>query len=388
MLILRVILFTYTSIFLFTHRAEAQQAPKNEFTFAILGDSQFNKTDVFNRIVNEVALLSPSFVIHVGDMILGKLKAKDTTMKQWARFKEQLKPLGNTPYYPVPGNHDVLSKKGVPLPYYEAYWGKLHYSFDYKNAHFTILNTNDGKEAQISATQVAWLEQDLQKSQKQQHRFVFFHHPIYRLKNFDQLHALFLKYKVKNVFYGHYHHYEYMERDGVQYVMTNCTGKTGTHYLESGTFPHFLLANVKDDQFSFAIIKAGSVLSPKMVRQEDNETFFLQRYGLKPKTVRFNQLKKIKEGYEVSFMISNPTSQDLTFYLQWDNPDGRWEVTPHLATQVFLKKKTRNHPVKFIFQRKDGSRSEGAYPTCTIKTMFKTSSGVWLTPEHKFRILD
>ncbi|HAS45821.1 MAG TPA: hypothetical protein DCS93_35395 [Microscillaceae bacterium] len=388
MLILRAILITYASVCICTQYTKAQQAPKNEFTFAILGDSQFNKTDVFNRIVNEVALLSPSFVVQVGDMILGKLKAKDTTMKQWARFKEQLKPLGNTPYYPVPGNHDVLSKKGKPLPYYESYWGKLHYSFDYKNAHFTILNTNDGKEAQIGPAQVAWLEQDLQKAQKQQHRFVFFHHPIYRLKNFDQLHALFLKYKVKNVFYGHYHHYEYMERDGIQYVMTNCTGKTGTHYLESGTFPHFLLATVKDDQFSFAIIKAGGVLSPKMVRQEDNETFFLQRYGLKPKAIRFSQLKKVKEGYEVSFMMSNPTSQDLTFYLQWDNPDGRWEVAPHLATQIFLKKKTRDHPVKFIFKRTDGSRPEGAYPTCTIKTMFKTSSGVWLTPENVFRIVD
>ena len=215
---------------------------------------------------------------------------------------------------------------------------------------------------------------------------MFFHHPIYRLKNFDRLHALFLKYKVKNVFYGHYHHYEYMERDGVQYVMTNCTGKTGTYFLESGTFPHFLLATVRDDKFSFAIIKAGSVLSPKKVYQKDNETYFLLRYGLKPKMVNFSKLKKSKDGYEVSFMMSNPTSQDLTFYLQWDNPDGRWEVSPHQATKVFLKKKTRDHPVKFIFKRKDGSRSEGAYPACTIKTMFRTSSGVWLTPENKFKI--
>ena len=161
MQILRIILSTCLGLLIFVNNIQAQKAPKNEFTFAILGDSQFNKTDVFNRIVNEVALLSPSLVVQVGDLITGKLKARDTTMKQWARFKEQIKPLRNIPYYPVPGNHDVLDKKGNPLPYYKEYWGKMYYSFNYKNAHFTILNTNDGKEAQIDEAQVAWLEKDL-----------------------------------------------------------------------------------------------------------------------------------------------------------------------------------------------------------------------------------
>lgn len=386
MLRLRTFIICLLLIAAFWPNTQAQKIPQNEFTFAILGDSQFNKTGVFNKIVNEVARISPSFVIQVGDLILGKLEGRDTTLKQWTRFKDQLAPLKDVPYYPVPGNHDVLDKKGKPLPYYKEYWGKLHYSFDYKNAHFTILNTNDEREARIGEAQIAWLEKDLKKAQSKAHRLVFFHHPIYRLKNFDQLHALFLKYQVKNVFYGHYHHYEYMERDGVQYVMTNATGKTGTNYLQSGTFPHFLLATVRDQKFSFAIIKAGSVLAPQTVYRQDNETFFLKRYGIKPQSVSFSRLKKTNRGYEVSFQMSNPTSQDLTFYLQWDNPDGRWEVYPHKATQVFLKKKTRDHAVTFTLRRTDQSRPEGAYPACTIKTMFKTSSGVWLTPTHQFRI--
>lgn len=364
----------------------AQKAPKTEFNFVILGDSQFTNPETFNKIINEVALVSPALVVQVGDLIKGKLKGRDTTMKQWARFKDQLLPLGKIPYYQVPGNHDVLDKKGKPLPYFKEYWGKTNYSFDYKNAHFTILNTNDVKESHIGEAQVAWLEKDLKKAQKKDHRFVFFHHPVYRLKNFDKLHALFLKYKVKNVFYGHYHHYEYMERDGIQYVMTNATGKMGTSFVQSGTFPHFLLATVRDNKFSYAIIKAGSVLPPKVVYKPDNETYLLNRYLLSPASANFSNLNKTSEGYEVSFNMSNSTSQDLNFYLEWDNPDGRWEVSPHKASQVFIKKKTRNQPVKFILKRKDKSRPEGAYPTCTIKTMFKTSSGVWLTPTSKFEI--
>ncbi|WP_299458689.1 metallophosphoesterase [uncultured Microscilla sp.] len=364
----------------------AQQTTKTEFSFVILGDSQFNTPALFNKIVNEVAQLSPAFVIQVGDLIKGKLQGKDTTLKQWARFKDQLLPLGNTPYYPVPGNHDVLDKKGNPLPYYKQYWGKTNYSFDYKNAHFTILNSNDGKEAQIGKAQIKWLEKDLRKAQNKAHRMVFFHHPIYTLKNHEQLHTLFVKYKVKNVFYGHRHHYEYQERDGIQYVMTNATGKSGTHELRSGTFPHFLLATVRDGKFSYAIIKAGSVLPPTMVYPRDNENFLLYYYLFKPKFAHFSQLKKTPEGYEVSFHMNNFTSQDLHFYLQWDNPDGRWEMSPHKATQVFLKKKTKGYPVKFVLKRIDQSRPEGKYPTCTVKTMFKTSNGAWLTPTHQFEI--
>jgi predicted phosphodiesterase len=364
----------------------AQKTPKTEFSFVILGDSQFNKPALFNKIINEVASLSPAFVIQVGDLIKGKLKGKDTTMRQWARFKDQLLPLGNTPYHPVPGNHDVLDKKGNPLPYYKQYWGKTHYSFDYKNTHFTILNSNDGEETRIGDKQIKWLEKDLKKAQKKAHRMVFFHHPIYIMKNYERLHALFVKYKVKNVFYGHRHHYEHMERDGIRYVMTNATGKMGTQELRSGTFPHFLLATVRDGQFSYAVIKAGSVLPPKAVIPSDNENYLLYAYLFKPKFARFSQLKKTAEGYEVSFQMNNLTSQDLNFYLQWDSPDGRWEVSPHKATQVFLKKKTKNHTVKFVLKRTDKSRPEGNYPTCTVKTMFKTSSGVWITPTYDFKI--
>ena len=364
----------------------AQKNPKTEFSFVILGDSQFTRPEVFNRIINEVARLSPSFVIQVGDLIKGKLKGRDTTMKQWARFKDQLVPLSKTPYYQVPGNHDVLDKKGKPLPYFKEYWGKTNYSFDYKNAHFTILNSNDGKEYNIGAKQIAWLEKDLKKAQKKDHRFVFFHHPIYVMKNFDELHALFLKYKVKNVFYGHRHHYEYLERDGIKYVMTNATGKMGTNFMRSGTFSHYLLATVRDNKFSYATIKEGSVLPNKMVYAKDNETFLLSRYLLDRTSVNFSSLKKTSEGYEVNFKMSNSTSQDLNFYLEWDDPDGRWEVSPHKATQVSIKKKTRNQPVKFFLKRKDKSRPEGKYPTCTIKTMFKTSSGFWLTPTSTFEI--
>ena len=58
----------------------------NEFTFAIIGDSQFNKPETFNRIIEQVAMLNPTLVIQVGDLISGKVKDKKETVR--SSFKE------------------------------------------------------------------------------------------------------------------------------------------------------------------------------------------------------------------------------------------------------------------------------------------------------------
>ena len=45
---------------------------ENEFSFMILGDSQFHYPEEFNQIVEEVALMNPALVIQVGDLINGR----------------------------------------------------------------------------------------------------------------------------------------------------------------------------------------------------------------------------------------------------------------------------------------------------------------------------
>ena len=62
----------------------APSVPKNEFTFVILGDSQFSHPEVFNRVIDQVALVNPSFVIQVGDMIRGYADTDHKFRAEWS----------------------------------------------------------------------------------------------------------------------------------------------------------------------------------------------------------------------------------------------------------------------------------------------------------------
>ena len=96
---------------------DAKPGPKparDEFSFVILEDSQFHHPDAFNRVIDEVALLNPAFVLQVGDMISGYVATDKEFRSEWDRFKTQISVLGDIPFYPVPGNHDVMDSAKVP----------------------------------------------------------------------------------------------------------------------------------------------------------------------------------------------------------------------------------------------------------------------------------
>jgi predicted phosphohydrolase len=104
---------------------------------------------------------------------------------------------------------------------YRETWGDLFYGFDYKNAHFTVLDTDQADALRsVSGEQLEWLRRDLRKTRRMAHRIVFYHRPIASLKNSGALHALFLEHKVTAVIYGHLHHYHHV-KDGIPYIMTN-----------------------------------------------------------------------------------------------------------------------------------------------------------------------
>ena len=149
--------------------------PEHEFTFVVLGDSQFHLPNTFNRLIDDIVHLYPAFVIQVGDMISGYVEDLDEFRAQWKRFHAQIAPLREIPFYPVPGNHDVLDSSHKPggEKIYKEVWGATYYSFDYRNAHFIVLNTDDREGSEIAGEQLEWLKRDLGGTRKQDHIFVF-----------------------------------------------------------------------------------------------------------------------------------------------------------------------------------------------------------------------
>jgi hypothetical protein len=109
----------------------------------------------------------------------------------------------------------------------------MHYSFNYGNVHFISIDTETGYPGAAEETkyvypcggfgagsypnQLAWLEADLQKANKERSLrpwiFVQGHHPMYQGSSVNtefqaSMEALFYKYGVDIYFSGHVHSYE------------------------------------------------------------------------------------------------------------------------------------------------------------------------------------
>ena len=95
------------------------------------------------------------------------------------------------PLFPIPGDHDVFTGTGDPKDrraeeLYKKYFGPLYYSFDYRDAHFICLYTDEALQSapHFSQTQLQWLQDDLAHS-KARNIFVFMHKPAWESRRRD-----------------------------------------------------------------------------------------------------------------------------------------------------------------------------------------------------------
>ncbi len=116
----------------------------------------------------------------------------------------------NTP--PIAGaeNKQILFKKSVG----DAYPQMANFSFDYGNAHWTVLDGNYYMDWSDEKTR-KWLIEDLKKAQSATWRFVSFHQPAFSIdlphgneQRMRMISDILSKYKVDMVFAGHAHCYE------------------------------------------------------------------------------------------------------------------------------------------------------------------------------------
>src|SRR5436305_8166871 len=120
--------------------APALWAAPESFRFIGLGDrTGENQPGVYEDVWREAAHTNPAFVIGVGDSIEGLNDANAEA--EWQRFNEAVAPWRRLPLYLAPGNHDIWSAASEKL--FQKYAGHPpHYSFDYAQAHFTILDNS------------------------------------------------------------------------------------------------------------------------------------------------------------------------------------------------------------------------------------------------------
>jgi Icc protein len=228
----------------------------DSFRFVLLGDRTGEPVGgVYDRVWKDAAGESPAFVVGVGDTIQGL--NDETAEAEWMRVEQTISAWSRFPLYLAPGNHDIWSERSEKL--FRKYSGHApHYSFDYRQAHFTILDNS--RSDQLSAAELTFLEEDLKAHKEQPLKFIVSHRPSWLLNavlgdpNFA-MHQIAMKYGARYVIAGHLHEMLHAELEGVTYISMVSAGghlRASAKY-EEGWFFGYAVVDVSGKNSEFRI---------------------------------------------------------------------------------------------------------------------------------------
>ena len=238
-----------------------------DITFLHLADPQSQSEAQYQRawanVVGTAFTLYPEadFIVNTGDMV-----DHGDNQKQWAwMFNTAADNLMSTYMMPASGNHEGHGTNAIdnyfvlPNAPEQDKTGGVYYSFDYNNAHFAVLNTENLNENEgLSDDQISWLKADMKNSDAQW-KFVTLHKAVYSQGSHyedddvcairEQLQVLMAELDIDMVFQGHDHVYmrtgslvnnaltpydtAYLNHGGKVYKTQ--VQPTGTTYVISGT---------------------------------------------------------------------------------------------------------------------------------------------------------
>lgn len=231
----------------------AKDANSDSFEFLTIADIQGMIQSMYDESHEAVSALLKDERVNTFDFILnaGDMCDNGKNFGQWGMALNTYQDLTiNTSVFFTSGNHEnntgamaryfnyTEMKDGAAQPISGEY-----YSFDYANAHFVVLNTNDATSDGLGAEQLAWLKNDLANTNAKW-KFVLMHKSLYSAGShaFDgeviamrtQLTKLFAENGVNVVFGGHDHSYTetyLVDKDGK--VVDKTDGK-GVRYTGDG----------------------------------------------------------------------------------------------------------------------------------------------------------
>jgi len=209
----------WSKIFHFDTVDNSPVVPTNTLRIAIIADegSSTDSQMVFNALTKADNRMNFNFLVLSGD-----LSYANGIQKYWDIWGRMIEPLASHfPWMMAPGNHEAIS---LFIPYNYRFtmpqngYDNLYYSFNYRNVHVIILNSESINEFHWS-TMYEWTKSDLRAVNRKVTPWVFaaFHHPWYCSNSAHSDSAWFMKdeyekvfndYHVDIVLQGHVHAYE------------------------------------------------------------------------------------------------------------------------------------------------------------------------------------
>ncbi len=200
--------------------ANAASSEKDDFFFVQLSDTHWGFTgpavnpDSAGTLKKAIAAVNglknqPDFIMFTGDLTQ---TTDDETerRKRLSEFREIVSQLKVKNVRFMPGEHDAGLDDGKA---FKEFFGKTHYSFDYKGVHFIVLDNVSDPSSSIGEAQLQWLGADLKRLGKDARIVVFTHRPLFDLMPDWDWHTrdgakaveLLMSYPNVTVFYGHIH---------------------------------------------------------------------------------------------------------------------------------------------------------------------------------------
>ena len=296
-------------------------APKSSeaFSFVVMSDRTGGHVEgEWAAAISQVNLLQPDFVICVGDLIEGYTQDKAELSRQWEEL-EALTGKLDMPFFYCPGNHDV-SNDVMLKTYVDRHGtnGKSYYSFDYRDCHFIVLDSNTAiRKNSFAEQQFAWLADDLRRSARAERVFVFFHHPyLENTELWPRLCALLPADKTI-IFNGHWHKLNFELAQGIPTYVLAATA-AGTH-LDSTEFRMFAQVTVDRGKSTIALVPLHQILPSEYARFAGSA---------RDVTVWSNTVVSAQGG-SFSLRQANPMSVPVTLDLKWQAQG--WTVEPATA---------------------------------------------------------
>jgi len=302
----------------------------------------------------------PAAVFCVGDLVQGYSRDHDVVRREHDDFLAIVERL-QMPFYPTPGNHDLVSGKRDSgdrsfADDYRARFGPLYYSVELDLASFVILNTEDG-DGQISPgfsdAQLAWLDRTLQKlAMRGKPMILLFHRPLWDHKPTrwdERVQPILVRHGVDYVIAGHYHALQALPpRDGIPYLLLGTCGGAADQHPLAGQLQHttYLVIDESGSIEPYHQI-AGTTLPVDWITKEDQD--------------RAYKLKGDKDAVTIRGALADPlgTSSEGSIEVVLSNPLDRpieWSFSPARAPAPWLvdDRDPRGQPIERVWTSRTG----------------------------------